>query len=54
MKILITGASSGIGHSIAKYLLNLGHDLYVVSRNKEKLEKLYKNKREYLKRLYEA
>lgn len=43
MKILITGASSGIGYDISKYLSNLGHDLYVVSRNKEKLDKLYKD-----------
>lgn len=43
MKILITGASSGIGYEMGKYLSGLGHDLYVVSRDKEKLDKLYKN-----------
>lgn len=43
MKILITGASSGMGLSMAKYLSSLGHDLYVVSRNKQKLDKIYKN-----------
>lgn len=43
MKILITGASSGIGYSMALYLSNLGHDLYVVSRYKDKLDELYKD-----------
>ena len=43
MKALITGASSGIGREIALYLNNLGYDLYVVSRNKKDLEKVYKN-----------
>lgn len=43
MKALITGASSGIGKSIAEYLSSLGCELYVVSRNKEKLDKIYKN-----------
>lgn len=42
MKALITGASSGIGKSIAEYLSRLGCELYVVSRNKEKLDKIYK------------
>ena len=43
MKALITGASSGIGLEIAKYLNDYGYDLYVVSTNKEKLERIYKD-----------
>jgi len=43
MKALITGASSGIGREIAFYLDSLGYDLYVVSRNKKKLDSIYKN-----------
>ena len=40
MKALITGASSGIGYSMAKYLDKLDVELILVGRNKEKLEKL--------------
>lgn len=40
MKALITGASSGIGYSMAKYFNQLGVELILVGRNKEKLEKL--------------
>lgn len=42
MKALVTGASSGIGESIARYLHDMGFDLILVSRNLEKLEKLKK------------
>ena len=42
MKALITGASSGIGKEIALYLDSLGYDLYVVARDKKKLDKIYK------------
>ena len=42
MRALITGASSGIGKEMAKYLATLGYDLYLVARNKEKLEDLKK------------
>lgn len=42
MKALITGASSGIGRDMARYLSNNGHDLILVARDKEKLEELKK------------
>ena len=40
MKVLITGASSGIGMEMAKYLAKEKHELILVARNKEKLEEL--------------
>lgn len=40
MKALITGASSGIGYSMAKYLSSLGFDLILVSRDKERLQEI--------------
>lgn len=40
MKALITGASSGIGMEMTIYLSELGYDLYVVARNRKKLETL--------------
>lgn len=40
MKALITGASSGIGKEMAKYLAKRGIDLVLVSREQEKLEQV--------------
>lgn len=40
MKALVTGASSGIGYEISKYLSKLGYDIIAVARNEEELNKL--------------
>ena len=43
MKAIITGASSGIGNDISKYLSKLGYDLVVVARREDKLKELKEN-----------
>lgn len=48
MKVLITGASSGIGRDMAREFANRKYDLVLVARNKEKLEELKTN----LERVY--
>lgn len=40
MKALVTGASSGIGYEISKYLAKRGYDIIAVARNKQALENL--------------
>lgn len=42
MKVLITGASSGIGRDMARYLSQKGCELILTARNTQKLEKLKK------------
>ncbi len=40
MKVLITGASSGIGLDMARYLAQKKHELILVARDRKKLEKI--------------
>ena len=40
MKALITGASSGLGRDMAKYLGEKGYNLVITGRNKERLEEV--------------
>lgn len=40
MKALVTGASSGIGRDMARYLSKLGYDLIIVAQREEKLLEL--------------
>jgi len=40
MKALITGASSGLGRDMARYLSSLGYDLVIVARRENLLEEL--------------
>ena len=42
MKALITGASSGMGRDMAKYLYSLGYELYLVSKDKRALDREFK------------
>ena len=42
MKALVTGASSGIGYEISKYLAKRGYDIIAVARNRQALENLRK------------
>ena len=49
MKALVTGASSGMGRDMAKYLLELNYDLILVSRNKEKLDKEFESYKDKVK-----
>ena len=40
MWALVTGASSGIGRDMARYLYDLGYNLIIVARDLSKLEEL--------------
>lgn len=42
MTVVITGASDGIGLATARQLKNLGYDVVIVGRNKEKTERVAK------------
>lgn len=43
MKVLVTGASSGIGRDMAEILAQKGYNLVLVSRSEEKLQKVKEN-----------
>ena len=43
MKILITGATGFVGTALTKKLLDQGHEIHVLTRNKESLASVFKN-----------
>lgn len=45
--VVVTGASSGIGKSVAKRLFENGYEVVVTSRNQGKLEELYASHEKY-------
>ena len=47
MKVLITGASSGIGKDMAKEFAKKGYDLVLVARDEKKLEQTKKELEAY-------
>ena len=49
MKALVTGASSGMGRDMAKYLLKLGYDVIVVAKDKKELDKVFKDYKKRVK-----
>ena len=48
MKAFVTGASSGIGYEIAKYLSELGYDIIAVARNRIGLNQLKKEAKTFV------
>lgn len=40
MKAVVTGASSGIGRDMTKYLVDLGYEVFAIARDVQKLEEL--------------
>ena len=40
MKALVTGATSGIGHDMTRYLVSLGYKVFAVGRNRERLDEI--------------
>ena len=51
MKALITGASSGIGLSMARYFDELGYELVLVTRDKKKLDSVLEKEYEEVKNI---
>ena len=43
MKALITGASSGMGRDMAKYLSTYNYELFLVAKDKKKLDEIFKD-----------
>ena len=42
MWAIVTGASSGIGRDMSRYLFDLGYNLVIIARDKDKLDKFKK------------
>ena len=49
MKVLITGSSSGMGKDMAKYLLEYDFELYLVAKEKDKLDKIFSSYKDKVK-----